>query len=145
MRHIRKSNTNSRQGSSSIEFALVAPIMFGVIFMAFDFSRISMMRALAQSAAYGACRSSIVDGATRAEAIAEAERVLARLGTKNAIISVNKGQEITEETTEVTVSVDIPLGDNSFFFKPYFTGSSVSSEITLKTERYTGYFDSSEL
>jgi hypothetical protein len=70
---------------------------------------------------------------------------LARLGTKNATISVNKGQEITEETTEVTVSVDIPLGDNSFFFKPYFTGSSVSSEITLKTERYTGYFDSSEL
>ena len=145
MTHRQRRKSGKRWGATSVEFALVAPAMLAIIFVAFEFSRISMMRALAQSAAYEACRAAIVEGATYDETVEEAERILSRLGTENAVITVNDGEEITATTQTVHVLIEIPMEDNSFFFSSYFTGRYVTSEITLKTERYTGYFDSENL
>lgn len=100
-----------------------------------------MMRNLAQNAAYEAARFVIVDGATSAEATAEAQRILDRLGTTGATISINDGESIDFSTDEVTVAVEIPLEQNSFLFPGSFVGKSIYSEMTLRTERYTGYYD----
>ena len=132
---------NKRWGATAVEFAFVAPVLFAVIFAAFEFSRLAMMRSLAQSAAYEACRHSIVEGSTTDEAIEEANRVLARLGTKEAIVTINNGVAITPTTPEVHVLVEIPMEKNMFLYTSFFTDKYVSAEITLKTERYTGYYD----
>ena len=131
----------NRRGATAVEFAFVAPVLFAVIFTSLEFSRIAMMRSLAQSAAYEACRYVIVEGSNRQEALDEANRVLARLGTQNATIEINDGAEITATTSEVTVEVRIPMEDNSFLIAPLLANRFVTSEITLRTERYTGFYD----
>ena len=137
----RKSN---RRGATSLEFAVVAPTLFLVIFASFEFSRLALMRSLANSAAYEACRFSVVEGANRQEGLDEANRILARLNTQNAIIEINDGAEITPTTQEVRVEVHIPMEDNSFLMSSLFKDKYVSSEITLRTEKYSGYYDSGE-
>lgn len=132
--------TPNRVGTTSLEFAIVAPTLFLVIFASFEFSRLAIMRSLADSAAYEACRYVIVEGADRQDGIDEANRILARMNTQNATIEINDGAEITPTTSEVTVEISIPMEDNSFLLSSLFTGKFVSSQITLKTEKYTGYY-----
>ena len=136
-RHRRRKKS---RGVAAVEFAFAAPALFVVIFVCTEFARISMMRNLANSAAYEAARTSIVEGATRAEALEEANRILARLGTKGANIEVNDGNEIDSSTSQVTVFVEIPLEENSFFFPLAYAGKYVNAECTLNTERYKGYY-----
>lgn len=132
----------SRRGAASLEFAVVAPTLFLVIFASFEFSRLALMRSLANSAAYEACRYAIVEGAVRQDGLDEANRILARLNTQNATVEINDGAEITPTTQEVTVAVSIPMENNSFLLSSLFTGRAVTSEITLRTEKYSGYYSS---
>jgi Flp pilus assembly protein TadG len=136
---IHKSN---RRGAAALEFAVVAPTLFLVIFASFEFSRLALMRSLANSAAYEACRFAIVEGAVRQDGLDEANRILARLNTQNATVEINDGAEITPNTQEVTVSISIPMEDNAFLLSSLFTDRFVTSEITLRTEKYTGYYSS---
>lgn len=129
-----------RRGGASLEFAVVAPTLFLVIFASFEFSRLALMRSLANSAAYEACRYAIVEGATRQDGLDEANRILARLNTQNAIIELNDGAEITPTTQEVKVEVHIPMEDNSFLMSSLFKDKYVSTEIILRTEKYAGYY-----
>ena len=132
---------STRKGATSLEFALVAPALLIVIFVSFEFSRIGMMRSVAQCAAYESCRIAVVEGSTTADARAEAERILARLGTKNATIEINDGVAITALDPEIKVAISIPMEDNAFILSPYFAGKYINTEITLRTEKYTGYYD----
>lgn len=134
---------SDRRGATAVEFAFVAPAVLMLMFMGIEFTRIALMRSIAQSAVYEACRAAIVEGAVNAESLTEANRILARVGVKNAVIDVNGGNEITPTTQEVTVKIDIPMGDNCLFFGSVLGGRQVEAEATLRTERYTGYYDGS--
>jgi len=138
----RKRSSWARRGVAAVEFAFAAPVLFFIIFICAEFARISMMRNLAQSAAYEAARISIVEGADLTEAITEAERILARLGTSGATVIINEGEEIDASTNVIDVMVEIPLQENSFFFPMIYEGKFVRAECTLRTERYKGFYDS---
>ncbi len=64
---------DSRLGVSTVEFAIVANILFIMILTCMEFARMNMVRNLAQDAAYFGARHAIVPGATAAEAIEQAE------------------------------------------------------------------------
>ena len=134
-------NRQKRRGASAVEFAMVAPAFLIVIFSCIEFSRISMMRNLTQSAAYEAARLVIIEGSTNQDAIDEANLILSRLGTSGAVITVNDGAEITFETSEVTVRIEIPMSENSLVFPQIYNDKRIVSEVTLNTERYRGFFD----
>ena len=134
-------NRQKRRGASAVEFAMVAPAFLIVIFSCIEFSRISMMRNLTQSAAYEAARLVIIEGSTNQDAIDEANLILSRLGTSGAVINVNDGAEITFETSEVTVRIEIPMSENSLVFPQIYNDKRIVSEVTLNTERYRGFFD----
>ena len=134
-------NRQKRGGASAVEFAMVAPAFLIVIFSCIEFSRISMMRNLTQNAAYEAARLVIIEGSTNQDAIDEANLILSRLGTSGAVINVNDGAEITFETSEVTVRIEIPMSENSLVFPQIYNDKRIVSEVTLNTERYRGFFD----
>lgn len=131
---------DNRHGVAALEFAITAPALFFVVFCCAEFARMSMMRDLASCAAYEAARTSIVEGATVAEAVEEAERVLARLGTAGATVNVNDGVEIDFSTNEIDVAVEIPMEQNAFFFPLFYRDRHITAECTMKTERYKGYY-----
>lgn len=141
-RRCRRSSQSTRRGAATVEFALVAPILFLLIFACFEFTRVRMMTNLAQDAAYVAARHSMVDGATSQEAIDKANAVLKRLYTRNTTVVVNDGQALTAATKSVTVRVSIPLKDNSFVMSRFSTKSTITAEVTLTAERYAGFYNS---
>jgi len=109
----RKQSKPKRLGAVTVEFALVASIIFGTFMAAAGFCRLSMMRHTLDNAVYEAARKSIVPGATAAEIESRAKSVLATLGISNAKVDIDP-KVITDETEFVTVNVSIPLGEATF-------------------------------
>jgi hypothetical protein len=130
-----------RSGAAALEFAVTAPTLLIVIFTCFEFARLAMMTSLAESAAYEGCRFAVVEGATTEDAVNEANRILSRLGTQDATVVVNDGVGISPTDREITLRISIPMDKNAFLLSGFFTDKLIVAEITLGTERYTGYYD----
>lgn len=138
-----------RRGATAVEFAFVAPVFFAVTFFCFEFARISMMRNLAQNAAYEASRFAMMEGATESDGEATAAGVLARLGTKGATIDTvyepiyRSDGSVAQPKAYVKTTISIPIGQNTIVFPAAAFGSkSITAEAQLRSERYLGYFDS---
>jgi len=137
-----------RKGATTVEFAFVAPVFLMVLFCCFEFARMSMLRNLAQNACYEACRLAMMEGATEATGEAEANKILARLGTKGATVSTtyqpilrNDGS-VVEDRAFVTTQVTIPVGQNAIAFPASaFGNNSIVAETQLRSERYIGFFE----
>lgn len=117
-----------------VEFSIVAPVFFLVVFAMFEFTRLNVLRHTADNAAYEAARTAMVPGATAAEAIAEANRVLNIIGARSASVTVTPSV-ITTDTQSVTVEIDIPLDQNGWVAPKFTAGDILHSESTLRTER----------
>jgi Flp pilus assembly protein TadG len=123
-----------RRGVTAVEFGLTAPLFFLFLLTAFEFGWMNVVRHTADNAAYEAARIAIVPGATATEAIAEANRLLDIVRARGAEVTVTP-PNLTVDTQEVTVSIDIPLDRNGLIL-PRFTATRwISSESTLRTER----------
>ncbi|MEM1304894.1 MAG: TadE family protein [Planctomycetota bacterium] len=126
--------SNTRTGATAVEFAIVAPVFFLIIMAMFEFSRVNVVRHSADNAAYEAARRAIVPGATAAEAIGEAERLLGIIGARGAVVSVDP-PVLTVDTREVTVRVDLPLSQNALIVPRFVGNKTLRSQSTLRTER----------
>ncbi|TWT86837.1 TadE-like protein [Pseudobythopirellula maris] len=134
MTHTKRRPTPARRGATTVEFALVAPLFFLVLFSMFEFTWMNVMRHTADNAAYEAARRVIVPGANVAEAEAEANRLLRIVGARDARVTVAP-RTITRATERVTVTVEIPMSSNALV-APKFTGSSTIRAVsTQRTQR----------
>ena len=141
--HKSKYFKSDRTGTTALEFAVAAPVVFLVIFGCIEITRMSLLLNLAQDACYDAARHAMVEGATTSEATARAQQVLALFGTRNATIQINNGAGITSTSTHVQVSISIPMRDNAYVLKYFYTNRFINASIRLKVERYNGYYNDS--
>lgn len=125
---------NHRRGATAVEFAIVAPVFFLILFAMFEFSRVNVLRHTADNAAYEAARRAIVPGATSSDAIAEANRLLTIVGARGASVTVDP-PNLGPDTESVTVSVDVPMNRNSLVISKFTNNAVLSSQSTLRTER----------
>lgn len=123
-----------RRGAVITEFAICAPVFFLIVLAMFEFGWLNVVRHTADNAAYEASRLAMVPGATAAEAIAEAERIMTVIGARGATVTVTPAT-LTPETTEVTVTVTVPLDRNSLVIPKFGRGREIESNSTLRTER----------
>jgi Flp pilus assembly protein TadG len=123
-----------RRGAAMVEFAFVLPLLILFFVASIELFRLSQIRHAADSAAYEACRHVIVPGATQAEAVSEANRLLKVLGITNAAIAISPST-ITEATPEVTVFVNIPATGNTWIVPRFSQNVVVNASSTLLTER----------
>jgi len=133
-----RSRAARRRGASAVEVSIVAPIFFLTIFATIEISRVVMLRNLAQDAAYQSARVCMVDGATTTEATDTANEVLAVLATRGAVVTINDGDGINQQSTTVKVAIAIPLNQNSLVLPWIFSEQSIQVVSELKTERYSG-------
>lgn len=146
-----------RRGATAVEFAVVAPAFIIVIAVCAEFTRMSMMRNLAQNAAYEAARFVMTEGATVADGIDRANEILARVGTAGAEITINGSDgstdnegnvtnEIEFDTEVVTCTINIPLNENNIVIPDAVIGDTmIGAQISIRTERYRGYFDAEDV
>jgi Flp pilus assembly protein TadG len=133
--HRRKDrrHRSARLGATVVEFALVAPLVFMLIFSAIEFARVMMIRHSIDNAVYESARIAIIPGATAADARAETERLLLAIGVRTAIVEVSPAT-ISRDTPQVTVRVSVPLDANSYIPQQFFAGKTLRRELTLRRE-----------
>jgi Flp pilus assembly protein TadG len=120
-----------RRGAAMVEFAMVTPLLFLFFFAAFEFCRVAMIRHTVDNAVYEGCRLAIVPGATADEARQAAESVLNSLALTGTNVTVSPA-DIDHGTSEVTVTVEVDL-DNNTFVPPQFTGGdTITRSLTLQ-------------
>lgn len=133
-RHPRR---NANRGVTAVEFALVAPLFFLLLFASLEFAIAATIRSTANNAAYEAARAIVVPGANNQQGVDEAERIMSIVGVRNLTVNVSPAV-IDENTQQVTVDVAIPYSENAFF-TPWFMGDvTIQSTCTLNAERYDG-------
>lgn len=134
----RKQGSKQRLGATLVEFAIVCNLLFVVIFTCMEFARMNMARNLVQDAAYYAARVAIVPGATATEAEEEAERILSSIFSDGYTIECS---DLDEESEQVSVRVAINLDDVALFTPMVMGNIELESTATMRTERYTGFFE----
>ncbi|HEY6564702.1 MAG TPA: TadE/TadG family type IV pilus assembly protein, partial [Pirellulaceae bacterium] len=137
-----------RRGAAMLEFAIVAQVLFFTILACIEFTRVVMVQAIAEDAAYEAARHVVVPGATIAEAQSKATSLLNTLRVTASSIQVQAYEgtssqtAINEDTTEVRVTVTIPVSNISLFTPRWVMGNrTIVKRSRLFTERYDGYYD----
>ncbi len=130
----RRSRRGLRRGATAAEFALTLPIFILFLFASFEFGWMNVLRHTADNAAYEAARCAMVPGGTAAEAKARASALLKIVGARGAVVTVNPAT-LTSTSTEVTVSIDIPMKSNGLVVPKFTKTKTLHSEATMRTER----------
>lgn len=125
-------NNRSRQarhGAVSVEFAIMAPIIFALFFGSIEITRLNFLRHTASNAAYEGARASILPGRTAADGIAEATDLLNNVGAGNGA-TVN----IVSAVDSVQVTVSIPVDQNSWGLGRFTKNMNLVQSCTLRRE-----------
>jgi Flp pilus assembly protein TadG len=131
----RQTTKRSRAGAVVVEFAISAPILFMFFFAALEFGRVNMIRQTIENATYEGSRRGIVPGATADDCRNAAQAVLNTVSTNNADIDVTPSI-ITQNTTQVTVAITVPINDNSWVSPFFFKNKTLTNSMTLRRERF---------
>jgi hypothetical protein len=94
-----------------------------------------MIRQSIENAAYEGSRRGIVPGATAADCEAAARVVLNSISARVATVEVSPSV-IQPDTNEVTVSINVPINENSWVVPFFFKDMSVATSMTMRRERF---------
>jgi Flp pilus assembly protein TadG len=120
----RKRPSNSfRQGATTVEFALVLPILLVLVFGSMEFTRVNQVSNAAAFAAYQACRQAIITGGNATAAQTAAQNVLNTMSIGTSTITITPSV-ITSQTDAVTATVTVPM-NNAAWISPMFTGGQI--------------------
>lgn len=133
MKHLlgKKNHSNrfaraQRLGTATVEFALVAPLFFLLVFGMVEFGRMVMIQQVITNASREGARSAVLDGATASGVQSAVVNYMANGGV--AIAPSNVTISPTDPSTAqagapVTVSISIPFSEVSWLPSPMFLGS----------------------
>ena len=131
------SRKKSRRAAVTVEFAFVFPVFLIFLFAGVEMARLNMLRHAADNAAYESARHGIVPGASVAEVEQKAQEYLSSVKVTNGGVTVTPNP-ITEATTDVTVTVAVPLDGNSWVTPQFTKNATIQASSTLRAERYRG-------
>jgi Flp pilus assembly protein TadG len=130
----QKRLTSSRRGATAVEFAMTAPLVFLLLFGALELSHANMVFNTTEAAAYEGAREGIVPGASAADCVAAAQRILDISRIRGATISVTPA-DLATDTNTITVSIAVPYASNTIV-APVFTETlRISGTCELNREK----------
>lgn len=125
---------SARSGATTVEFAMVAPVAFLLLFGALELGHANMVFHSVEAAAYEGARKGIIPGANAAECIAASNDMLQLCGVRGATVTVEPAV-LAPSDTSVTVRIQVPYRSNSIVV-PFFTRSlEINRECKLSRER----------
>lgn len=121
-----------------MEFAVVAPLFFMLIFGMFEFGRMIMVQQLLTNAARSGSRVAVVDGATASETISTVKDYLegGSVDPQDLTVSVDPSNLATTDTGDpITIEVSVPFDDVSWLPAPWFlSGQTLTATCTMRRE-----------
>ncbi len=127
-----------RRGAAAVEFAVVAPVFFLLVFGMIEYGRMVMVQQIIVNSAREGCRAAVLDGSTTS-------------GVKSTVITAMSAGNISITTSNVTVSPDppsnaefgdpvtvtvtVPFNQVSWLPSPmYLGGKSMTASTTMRRE-----------
>ena len=119
----------SRRGVLTVEFAIVAPLIFLLFLGGLELTALNFARQTAGNASYEAARKLIIPGGTVAQAQAEGLRQM-------NIVGLGSGATCTvvDAPTTATATVSVPATNVSWGLMRFCAGYSITQKCTLTKE-----------
>jgi Flp pilus assembly protein TadG len=120
-----RSYRRNQRGASAVEFAVVAPVFFLLIFGMIEYGRMVMVQQVITNASREGCRRAVIDGSTYNDVQAAVNNYLTSAGIKNTTLTVNPNPPNTATAgSPVTVTVSVPFSQVSWLPSPMFLGGT---------------------
>jgi Flp pilus assembly protein TadG len=132
----RRSQQRSRRGASVVEFAIVAPLFFLLVFGMIEFGRMVMVQQVLTNASREGARRAVLSGVSDTDVEATVENYLANASISGATVTVATQAPTPPDTAEARiVTVTIPFNQVSWLPTPIFLGSNtLSASTTMRRE-----------
>ncbi len=121
-----------RSGTALVEFAIVSPILFLLVFGMIEYGRMVMVQQIITNASREGARLGVLDGTTTGDVQTSVTDYLAGASVTGATITVDPSPPDSAGFGEpVTVTVDIPFNQVSWLPTPLFIGGKTLSASTI--------------
>jgi Flp pilus assembly protein TadG len=127
-----------RRGAAAVEFAVVAPVFFLLVFGMIEYGRMVMVQQIVTNAAREGTRTAVLDGATTSSTQTAAINAMAAgnitIAASNVTVSPNP-PSLAEYGDDVTVTVSVPFSQVSWLPSPMYLGSkTMTASTTMRRE-----------
>jgi Flp pilus assembly pilin Flp len=127
-----RSCRRNRRGAAAVEFAVVAPLFFLLVFGMIEFGRMVMIQQVLTNASREGARVAVLDGATTADVQTAVDNYMVSASVQGATLSVNPDPPSSAGYGEaVTVVVSVPFDQVSWLPSPMFIGGHTLSATTV--------------
>jgi Flp pilus assembly protein TadG len=126
----------NRRGAAVVEFAVVAPIFFLLVFGMIEYGRMVMVQQILTNASREGARVAILDGMTSTDVTTTVDNYLNNSGIVGANVSVATNPPVAPDYAEsMTIAVDIPFSQVSWLPTPiYLQGRQLTATSTMRRE-----------
>jgi TadE-like protein len=124
----------NRRAAAAVEFAVVAPVFFLLIFGMIEYGRMVMVQQVITNASREGARLAVLDGATYDEIDAQVDEYLtsASIDTTNAVVAVDPDPPTDAAFGDpITVTVSIPFSEVSWLPSPMYLGGKTLTATTV--------------
>jgi len=130
----------NRRGAAAVEFAVVAPLFFLLVFGMIEFGRMVMIQQILTNASREGARVAVLDGATESEVLdaVDAYMLTASVqGVQTDLIAIDdqsgaeKDFALADYGDAIRVSVSVPFDQVSWLPSPMFLGGNTLSATTV--------------
>ena len=127
-----------RQGAAAVEFALVAPVFFLMVFGMIEFGRMVMVQQVLTNASREGARVAVLDGSTGTATSTSVTTYLQNAGISGATVTINPTEPSTAAYgAPVTVTVKIPFSNVNWLVSPMFAYGTMQLTATTVMRRET--------
>jgi Flp pilus assembly protein TadG len=124
----------NRRGAAAVEFAIVAPVFFLLVFGMIEYGRMVMVQQVLTNASREGARRAVLDGATTAEVRDVVDNYLASASinpsAEPTTVSPNPPTD-AEFGDPVTVTVSVPFNEVSWLPSPMYLGGKTLTATTV--------------
>jgi len=121
-----------RRAAAAVEFAVVAPLFFLLVFGMVEYGRMVMVQQIITNASREGARLAVLDGATTAEVTSAVETYLSNVSISGAQVSVSPDPPSSAGYGEaITVVVSIGFGQVSWLPSPMYLGGNTMTATTV--------------
>lgn len=124
-----------RRGTAAVEFALVAPVFFLLVFGMIEFGRMIMVQQVLTNASREGARAAVLDGATSGSVTSTVNSYLAGAALGSASITMTPTDPTTAGAGQpVTVAVQLPFSSVSWLPPMFLQGAQLSATTVMRRE-----------
>jgi Flp pilus assembly protein TadG len=129
----------NRRGAAAVEFAVVAPLFFTLVFGMIEFGRVVMVQQLLTNATREGARVGVLTDSTSTDVKNKVVSYLSSgkitIATSNVTVSYASDPSLPDSGEAVTVSVTVPFSQVSWLPSPIFlSGYSLTASSTMRRE-----------